>query len=229
MAYQEAYIPKELKEALIQEQKELAEKVEIAPFEGEVNWIAGCDSSFLQGGEYILSVFVVLSYPDLELVECKYHVSKVELPYIPGLLAFREMPNVLLAYEKLEHEPDLIVVDGHGLSHPRRMGIATHIGVTLDKPTIGVAKKRLVGRYDEPGEEKGEWTELVHKKELVARVLRNKKRTLPIFVSVGHKITLEEAFAWVQQSTTKYRLPQPTHIADAQSKSLKKEALIPND
>ncbi|MBU49785.1 MAG: deoxyribonuclease V [Deltaproteobacteria bacterium] len=223
--HQDQEVPKELKDSLTAQQKELAAQILIQPLDTEVKLIAGCDSSFYKG-DHILSVFVVLSYPELELVESHYHVSPVELPYIPGLLAFREMPNVLKAYELLENEPDLIVVDGHGISHPRKMGIATHIGIELDKPTIGVAKKRLVGKYDEPGPEKGEWTELVRAKKVIGRVLRNKKRTNPIFISPGHKITLEEAFDFVEKSTTKYRLPEPTRIADAHSKSYKKDVKL---
>jgi deoxyribonuclease V len=225
--YEHPEVPKELKESLKQQQKELVDQIVIAPLDTEVTLVAGCDSSFLQGGDYILSVFVVLRYPDLEMIECKYHVSEVELPYIPGLLAFREMPNVLKAYEKLENEPDLIFVDGHGMSHPRKMGIATHLGVTLNKPTIGVAKKRLTGKYEEPGPDVGEVTELTRYGDVIGKVLRNRKRSNPIFISIGHKITLDEAFDWVRATSTKYRLPQPTHVADAQSKLLKKEAIIP--
>lgn len=225
--YQKPDIPKELEDSLKAQQKELAKKLVVAPLDVEVKTIAGCDSSILQG-THILSVFVVLAYPSLELLESRYHVSKLELPYIPGLLAFREMPNVLKAYETLEHEPDLIMVDGHGLSHPRKMGIASHIGVTLDKPTIGVAKKRLVGKYEEPGTEKGSCTDLVRYKETIGKVLRSRLRSNPIFISVGHRITLEEAFSLSQECLTKYRLPEPTRIADKHSKTYKQEAQLPN-
>ncbi|WP_317239222.1 endonuclease V [Hymenobacter sp. 5516J-16] len=124
--------------------------------------MAGCDSSF-PTPETVLSVFVVLRFPTLEIVEKVYHTSPVTLPYIPGLLAFREAPNLLLAYDKLQRKPDVIMVDGHGIAHPRRMGIAAHLGVLLDVPTFGVAKQRLTGTYQEPALTKGSITPLPRK------------------------------------------------------------------
>ena len=224
--YKDAAIPQELKDSLTAQQKELAKKLVIAPLDKEIKTVAGCDSSIFRG-EHILSVFVVLDFPSLELIESRFYVSPIELPYIPGLLAFREMPNVLRAYELLENEPDLIMVDGHGISHPRKMGIATHIGIELDKPTIGIAKKRLVGSYEDPAIEKGSCTDLTRYKQVIGKVLRNKNKVQPIFVSVGHKITLEEALEFTHQTTTKYRLPETTRIADAHSKSYKKEVRLP--
>lgn len=143
--------------------------------------LAGCDSSFI--GENILSVFVVLSYPALEMVESVWHYGSVPLPYIPEFLAFREAPNLVEAYGKLQHEPDLIMVDGHGIAHPRRLGIASQLGVLLNIPTIGVAKKVLTGTYQEPEKTKGSITPLLHKGENLGNVIRTKDNVKPVFVS----------------------------------------------
>jgi deoxyribonuclease V len=213
---------------LREKQIQLRNQIKIQPLTSPIKTIAGCDSAFI--GDYIFSVFVIFSFPDLKEIELQYHHSKVEMPYIPGFLAFREIPNLLLAYQKLQHKPDIIMVDGHGIMHPRRLGIATHLGITLNVPTFGVAKKKLVGTYEVPAETKGSFSYLYHQKEQLGIVLRSKDKVKPIFISPGHLCDVETAHTLTLQTLRKHKLPEPTRIADLYSKTLKHEAVstIPN-
>ena len=161
---------------------------------------------------------VILSYPDLRLVEHHLVDEPVPFPYVPGLLAFREVPVLARAFEKLERTPDLLLVDGHGLSHPRRFGLACHLGLLLDVPTIGVAKSRLVGQHEEPPPEAGCSAELRDGPDLIGLVLRTRDRVSPVYVSVGHRIGLQQAAEWVLRVCRGYRLPEPTRLADQLSK-----------
>ena len=206
---------------LTAQQNEMRQQVIIQKPDFELKTIAGCDSSFI--GENILSVFVLLSWPELEILEKVYHYGEVELPYIPGFLAFRESPNLMKAYEKLQTKPDLIMVDGHGIAHPRRLGIASQLGVLLNKPTMGVAKKILAGKYEEPGPEKGNITPIIHQKEIVGNVLRTKEKVKPVFVSVGHLMDLENATEIALKTALKHKLPEPTRLADHYAEVFKSE------
>ncbi|MDB5261321.1 MAG: endonuclease, partial [Adhaeribacter sp.] len=152
-----------------------------------------------------------------------YNYAPVQMPYVPGFLAFREAPNLLLAYDKLQTKPDLIMVDGHGISHPRRLGIASYLGVLLQKPTMGVAKKILVGQYTLPAAEKGSLSPIVHRGELIANTLRTKEKVKPVFVSAGHLLDLETATRLAIETTRKHKLPEPTRLADYYAEELKKE------
>lgn len=210
-----------LVQSLTARQKEMSQQVVLAKPDFPIHTIAGCDSSYI--GENILSVFVLLSYPELEIMEIQYHYGPVELPYIPGLLAFREAPNLVQAYEKLSTKPDLIMVDGHGIAHPRRLGIASHLGVLLNKPTMGVAKKILVGKYEPPAPEKGALTPLFYRQEHIANTLRTKDKVKPVFVSPGHLMDLETATEMALATTRKHKLPEPTRLADHYAAVLKKE------
>lgn len=210
-----------LVQSLTARQQEMSRQVIIAKPDFPLRTIAGCDSSFI--GENILSVFVLLSYPELEILEIQYNYGQVELPYIPGFLAFREAPNLLLAYDKLSTKPDLIMVDGHGISHPRRLGIASHLGVLLNKPTMGVAKKILVGKYELPGPEKGQLTPIFYRQEHIANTLRTKDKVKPVFVSPGHLMDLETATRIALETSRKHKLPEPTRLADHYAEVLKKE------
>lgn len=154
-----------------------------------------------------------MSFPELEVLEVSYSYGEIPMPYIPGLLSFRETPLILKAVEKVKLEPDLLMVDGQGIAHPRRFGIASHLGVIFDKPAIGVAKSRLVGVYEEPDTEKGAWSFLKDGDETVGAVVRTKTSVKPVFVSVGHKVSLEYAIETVLKCCTKYRLPEPTRRA----------------
>lgn len=207
---------------LTQQQEEMQQQVIIQKPDFELKLIAGCDSSFI-GEDTILSVFILLSYPELEVLEKVWHYGPVELPYIPGFLAFREAPNLLKTYEKLQQKPNLIMVDGHGISHPRKLGIATHLGIHLNKPTMGVAKKVLVGKYTEPAATKGSVSPLVYRNEVIANVLRTRVNVKPVFVSPGHLMDLESATEVAMACAVKYKLPEPTRLADHYAAVFKSE------
>lgn len=177
--------------------------------------LAGADVGFEQGGDVTRAAIVLLKYPSLELVEYKVARIATTMPYIPGFLSFREYPALLAAWDLLSQKPDLLFVDGHGISHPRRLGVASHFGMLVDVPTIGVAKKRLCGRFDPLDDEPGAQQPLIDKGEQLGWVLRSKKRCNPLFISTGHRISNDTALVWVQRSLAGYRLPEPTRWADA--------------
>lgn len=156
---------------------------------------------------------MVLSYPELEIVETQTVEDSIDFPYVPGLLSFREAPLTLAACEKLSVTPDLVLVDGQGIAHPRRLGLASHLGLFLDTPTIGCAKSRLCGSHQTPGHEPGSYAELVDGDETIGAALRTKLGTKPIYVSIGHKVDLEAAIYWVTECCRGYRLPEPTRLA----------------
>lgn len=161
---------------------------------------------------------VLLSYPELELVEQHVIECPTEFPYVPGLLSFREIPALSLAFEQLERRPDLLFVDGQGRAHPRRFGIASHLGLLLDVPTIGVAKSRLIGEHAEPSPERGASAPLTHEGETIGAVLRTRDGVKPLYVSIGHRISLAAAVNWTLRLCTRYRLPEPIRLADRLSK-----------
>lgn len=161
---------------------------------------------------------VILSYPELELIEESVVEAPTTFPYVPGLLSFREVPALVKAFEALQRAPDLLLVDGHGYAHPRRFGIACHLGLLLGLPTIGIGKSRLCGEHPEPGGVRGETAPLVDGGEIIGRVVRTRDGVRPIFVSVGHRIGLEEATKWVLRLCRGYRLPEPIRVADRLSK-----------
>lgn len=178
-------------------------------------FIAGADVGFEQEGEVTRAAIAILRYPSLELVE--YRVARVAttLPYIPGFLSFREYPALLAAWEQLQQKPDLVFVDGHGISHPRRLGVASHFGLLVDVPTIGVAKKRLCGKFAPLDAVAGALAPLEDKGEQLGWVWRSKARCNPLFISTGHRVGADSALAWVQRCMAGYRLPEPTRWADA--------------
>ena len=192
-------------------QRALASRVVRDDRLGEVRRIAGVDVGFGQG--VTRAAVAVLSYPALELLTVSRAERPTTFPYVPGLLSFREAPAVLDAYERLEVEPDLLVVDGQGYAHPRRFGIACHLGVLLDKPAIGSAKSILVGRHGDLGEEQGAIAELIDRGEVVGLAVRTKVRVKPVFVSVGHRISLATAARYVLACVRGYRLPEPQRQA----------------
>jgi deoxyribonuclease V len=193
-------------------QKELAARVETTnAFDpAAIHTIAGIDASYKDEG---LAAVVVLSYPDLTPIEEVTAARRATFPYIPGLLSFRESPLALAALEKLATLPDLLMVDGQGIAHPRRFGIASHLGLLLDRPAIGVAKSVLTGRFENLGENAGDSAPLIHRGQVIGMALRSKPRTNPLIVSIGHKIDLETAVALVMRCLRGYRLPEPTRRA----------------
>ncbi len=177
-----------------------------------IHTVAGVDLSFPTRRTARAAV-VVLSYPELGLLTTASAELPLTFPYIPGLLAFREAPAALAAFEKVMVEPDLVVCDRHGLAHPRRMGIACHLGLYLDKPVIGLAKSKLVGDYQMPGEKPGQWSELRDRGEVIGSVVRTRERVAPVFVSIGHRIDLPTAVDIILRCTRGYRLPEPSRLA----------------
>jgi len=175
--------------------------------------VAGIDISSPDAQGVARGAVVVLHYPALNIVEVKVAEGKITFPYIPGLLSFRESPLILAACEKLSNVPDLILVDGQGIAHPRRFGLASHVGLFLDLPTIGCAKSILCGQHQPVGEEAGSHAELLDNGELIGAALRTKSGMKPIYVSVGHKIDLTSALQWVLKCCRGYRLPEPTRLA----------------
>lgn len=199
--------PSEAKEI----QRELRSKVSTERAFGQVNTVAGVDVSFKN--EVARAAIVVLSYPELTPVDYSLAELPVEFPYIPGLLAFREAPSVLAALEKLNTEPDLFIFDAQGLAHPRQMGLATHLGVIIDRPSIGCAKSRLCGSHYEPGPEKGSYVHLYDKEVVIGAVVRTRTNVNPVYVSIGHQVDLPTAIEYVLGCCTKYRLPETTRYA----------------
>jgi deoxyribonuclease V len=194
-------------------QNELRDWVNKVDDVGNVRHVAGVDVGFEANKTITRAAVAVLSFPKLELVEHAIARVPTSFPYVPGLLSFRELPAVLRAFEQLNVQPDLCLVDGHGYAHPRRFGIACHLGVLTGIPTIGVAKSRLIGEYGEVPEQRGAWQPLVHKDETIGAVLRSKINTNPLYISIGHRISLKSAIDWVLACTTRYRLPETTRHA----------------
>jgi len=176
-------------------------------------FIAGVDISAGKAQMTATGAVIVLSYPEYELVEIKVVQGRLEFPYVPGLLSFRELPLTLAACERLRITPDLIMVDGQGVAHPRRFGLASHLGLLLDIPTIGCAKSRLCGSHEEPGSERGSYSDIVDKGETIGVALRTRPGVKPVYVSIGHRINLQTAIYWVLESCRGYRLPEPTRLA----------------
>ena len=194
-------------------QKRLREKVQIRPVKKKIETVAGADISFNKYDPVLYAGIVVLRLPSLEVVEDVGVVGEAKFPYVPGLLSFRETPSVLEAWARLKTEPDAVMFDGQGLAHPRRVGIASHAGLLMNRPTLGCAKSVLVGRYEEPAPERGSWTPLVDKGETVGAALRTKNRVQPIYVSPGHLIDLEGAVRLTLECDGGYRQPEPTRRA----------------
>jgi deoxyribonuclease V len=200
-------------------QKRLCRLVETTDRLGTIGTVAGVDVGFDNDNGLTRAAVVVLRFPELELCEQSLVTLPTRFPYVPGLLSFREAPAILAALDELERLPDLLVCDGQGLAHPRRFGIACHLGVLTGLPAIGVAKKRLIGTHGEPPdgeppEARGEWVSLMHKGDVVGAVLRSRAGVKPIYVSSGHRVSLETAVDLVMGCTTRYRLPETTRRAD---------------
>jgi len=197
----------------IEVQQQLRNLVCLRPLARPVSAIAGADISFNKFSETVYAGVVVLSLPALRIIESAGVRSVAKFPYVPGLLSFREAPSLLEAWEKLKTKPDVLMLDGQGIAHPRRFGIACHVGVLLDLPTIGCAKSILVGRYGELGLQAGSRSPLVDRGEQVGVALRTKSKVSPVYVSPGHLIDLDSAVDLVLRSTGKYRQPEPTRQA----------------
>ena len=211
-------------------QVDLAQKVQFTPIKKNPRMIAGLDCAFSKDGQRILAAVVVLRLPEFELVETVSAVRDMSFPYIPGLLSFREAPVCLDAAEKMRTNPDVFIIDGQGIAHPRRLGLAAHLGLFFNKPTVGCAKSRLTGVYQEPPSEKGAYSLLRDKRskqqkpsEVIGAVVRTRANVKPVFVSVGHKCLLDDAINITLACAIKYRLPEPTRLAHQQVSKLRLE------
>ncbi|MFQ6036077.1 MAG: endonuclease V [Sedimentisphaerales bacterium] len=222
-------------------QKQLAGQVQQIELKTKPKTIAGLDCALSKDEGKIIAAVVILKMPnvtkglweeipakrspeqtDFEVIETATATQKLSFPYIPGLLSFRESPVCLAAVEKLKKEPDAFLIDGQGLAHPRRLGLAAHLGLFFDKPTIGCAKSRLTGSFEEPAPEKGAYSPLKDNQEVIGAVVRTRSNVEPVFVSVGNKCLLEDAIKITLAWTTKYRLPEPTRLAHQLVSKLKK-------
>lgn len=194
-------------------QEDLRKEIVVSPLQEKMDFVAGADVSFDNGSDLIHAAVVVLRFPSLEIVEKQGVSQRSTFPYVPGLLAFREGPCVQNAWEKLEVEPDIVLFDGHGLAHPRRFGLACHLGVVLNVPSIGCAKSVLVGSFTEPGRERGQLSALVDEGEEVGVALRTRDDVSPVFVTIGHRVDLPGAVKLVLACSRGYRIPEPTRQA----------------
>ncbi len=206
----------------IRVQRELASKVDRSPPPGPIHTVAGLDAAFTRDGESCIGAVVLWDVDKRVVLESRSALRPLRFPYIPGLLSFREAPALLAALAKLETLPDAILCDGHGLAHPRRFGIACHVGVLTGIPAAGCGKSRLVGTHRDPGPRRGSRTRLVDRGELIGRVLRTRDAVKPIYVSIGHRIDLATAEKLVLRCAVGYRLPEPTRRADKLVAQVKK-------
>ncbi|MBC7923302.1 MAG: deoxyribonuclease V [Ferruginibacter sp.] len=205
--------PSSAEEAIAIQRQLTQEVITTDTLEEPVQYVAGVDVGFEQGGEVTRAAVVVLRFPELTPEEEALARQPTRFPYVPGLLSFREIPAILDALEKLTLQPGLLLCDGHGIAHPRRLGIASHLGVLTGLPTLGVGKSILVGRHEPVPQEKGSWRPLVHRGETVGAALCTRPGVAPVFISTGHRIGLETAIRYVMRCVTKYRLPETTRYA----------------
>lgn len=200
-------------------QERFSGRVRLTPLRRPLRTVAGVDASF-RDRETIAAV-VVFDYKGLWMIDKSCYVTETVFPYIPGYLSFREGPAIISAVKGLGYTPDILIFDGQGIAHPRRFGIASHMGVMLGRPSIGCAKSRLVGEYREPAYERGSWESLRYNGEDVGAVLRTRSGVKPLFVSPGHLITTEDAIRVILHCTGRYRLPEPIRMADRLAGELK--------
>ncbi len=211
-------------------QQRLAEQVSKNSEVTAPRFIAGVDISAGKAPGMATAAVVVLNYPELRLVEMKVVNGRLDFPYIPGLLSFRESPLTLAACQELTITPDLILVDGQGIAHPRRFGLASHLGLFLNTPTIGCAKSRLCGQHEEPGVEPGSYAKVIDRGETIGVALRTKLGVKPIYISIGHKVDLQTAIHWVMKCCCGYRPPEPTRLAHlAAGGNLKPESTMASE
>ena len=194
-------------------QKQLRQQIDISPLDKPIRFIGGADISFNKFEETVYAGIVILKFPEIVLVEKVSIISQTRFPYISGLLAFREIPALLKAWEKVETKPDLMVLDGQGIAHKRRVGIATHFGLITNVPSIGCAKSRLTGLYTEPDNIPFAESPLMDKEEQIGVVLKSKLNCKPLFISPGHKVSIAQSVDIIKACIRKYRMPEPTRLA----------------
>lgn len=218
-------IPPELIEQWKATQAELRQKLIVSPLPDTPRFVAGADAAFADAVGKVVACALVYDRQEQRLVDVAHAVRPLEVPYVPTFLSFREGPAVAEAIGRLTHPFGVVCFDGQGYAHPRRCGLATHVGVSLDLPAIGCAKSRLIGTYAEPGDQPGDSSPLAHNGEQVGLVLRTKAKTNPMFVSVGHRVDLASAVRVLLACRTKYRIPEPTRLADVEVAKVKQRVL----
>ena len=199
---------------------------------GEVRTVAGVDVAYDKNSNKLVAAAVVLDACTLAVLDAATVEDVERFPYIPGLFSFRELPPIAMALERLTTTPDLIICDGQGIAHPRRFGLACHLGVLFDVPTIGCGKTRLVGKADEPGNNRGDFSALIDHGEVIGRLLRTQTGIKPVYISIGHKVSLPTACEWVLKLTTQYRLPETTRQSDQQVRkhlAIERPASLPEE
>ena len=204
-------------------QKKLRDQVRIEPYLGRKRYIGGADISFNKDSDIAYVAIVVIDLKTLEPVSQAFAIHRMTFPYIPGLLSFREIPCLLAAWEQLGKAPDLLMIDGQGIAHPRRLGIATHLGILLDFPTLGCGKSRLCGSFQDLPQEAGSVSELVDHGEVIGAAFRSKNNCNPLFISPGHRMDLESSLEIVKASLRQYRIPEPTRQAHLMANQLRRE------
>jgi deoxyribonuclease V len=199
-------------------QRELAGEIVLEDRFDEIRFVAGVDMAINENNGMARAAVVLFSFPDLVVLEKHVYEEPLRMDYIPGLLSFREMPSLLGALAQLKQQPDLVMADGQGIAHPRRLGIAAHLGLWIDKPSIGCAKSILVGTHEPVGEAVGDWSPLIYKHDVIGAALRTRIKVKPMYISQGHKISLESSIKYVLACGRGYRLPETTRLADKLSK-----------
>ncbi|MDP6046646.1 MAG: deoxyribonuclease V, partial [Phycisphaerae bacterium] len=195
-------------------QRSLAEQVSSEPLSGPVDTVAGTDCAYLDDGKKIAAVAVLCDAKSMEVLESASIILPCKFPYIPGLLSFREAPAVIAVVEKLTRRPDILMCDGQGVAHQRGLGLASHVGLWLDMPSIGVAKSRLCGTHRDPGAKRGCRARLTYNEKVVGAVVRTRTNVKPLYISIGHRVSLSDAVWWTLHCGRGVRVPQPTRIAD---------------
>jgi len=208
-------------------QRELGKKLILTDYFGKIETVAGADVSFSKDGRWGCAGVMVFSLRGLEEIERGYSAGKIEFPYIPGFLSFRESPLLLEVFKRLKVRPDVVIFDGQGIAHPRRFGLASHMGILLGIPSIGCAKSHLIGNWNEPCNRKGCFEYLYDPKDgsIIGAVVRTKDLVKPLFVSQGHMVSLETAINLVLKCTDGFRIPKPTRMAHTYTRMLIKELL----
>ncbi|OMF43414.1 deoxyribonuclease V [Paenibacillus peoriae] len=195
-------------------QQELSKKVTKEDQLPEIHYVAGVDVAYSEQSDLLVAAIVILEANSLNIVESVVVEDSVQFPYISGLFSFRELPSIVKAFKQIKTFPQLVVCDGQGIAHPRRFGLASHLGVIFDIPTIGCGKTKLLGDFQEPSQERGACSLLVDREEIIGSVLRTQENIKPLFVSVGHRISLDTACNWILKLSPRYRLPETTRQAD---------------
>ncbi|HEV3146974.1 MAG TPA: deoxyribonuclease V [Gemmataceae bacterium] len=212
----------------VQLQRKMASRIDARVPLTRMELIAGADIGYDVQTKKMYATVLVFRLADDQVIETQDVILKTKFPYVPGLLTFREAPALLKAFAKLKTTPDVVMIDGQGLAHPRRIGLASHVGLWLDLPTIGCAKSRLIGTYKEPAKKAGSLSALMDKDEQLGYVVRTRERVKPLFISVGHKIDLASAVYVVLSCVRRYRIPEPTRLADIRVGELRRKAACGN-